>query len=757
LSLIQPKLNPLAAFFILLLLFSLLSVPSASAGQPEKIIIKEVAIRGNRKIEESTIRYKMKTKVGEEFSVETLREDVKTLYATGYFDQVEVDAEGFEGGLRLTIWIKEKPYIKEIELQGNKAFDSKKILEKVDLPLGSIANPVILNQNAEKIRLFYEGEGYYQATVAPKVEPVSENEAKVVFSIQEGPEFEIDEIVFNGNQAFSDGKLKKQMKTKELLLFFFYGTLKTSELKADSDRIKAFYLNNGYLDVKIGEPQVEINREAKKIRISIDIQEGSQFRVGQMSMSGNTVFEAKDLLRDLSTKPGEVFSYEVLQRDLFHITDRYGERGHIFADVSPLTDLDREKLLVNIKLGVQEGKQIRLERLEISGNDRTRDNVIRREFRIGEGDIYDSRAVRRGKDALNYLGFFEELKVDTVPGSTEDQLILKLGVKERLTGTFSLGGGYGSVDGVMAMAQIAESNLFGRGIRVSLSGEVAQRRLRLNLHFFDPKVYDTDNSLGFNLYNQERDFDDWREGRVGGDVTYGRPIYWLFQGYLTYRYERLKIFDLSRDAPRNVREQRGESTISSLTFVLQRDLRDSAIDPSRGSRGLASAQYAGGFLGGDNHFMKYEGDFSYYHPLFWKVVGVVHGNIGFAEGLGDQELPVSERYFLGGPTTVRGYEFMDIGPVDENGEPYGGNKKLIFNVEIVFPLIENFKGVLFYDRGNAWAEGVDYSLSDMRQGAGVGLRFFSPLGPIRLEYGWKINPKKGESQGEFHFSVGAFF
>jgi outer membrane protein insertion porin family len=741
----------------LLSLFVLFDVPSASSEEPPRIIIKEVAVRGNRKIEEATIRYKMKTRVGDAFSVETLREDVKTLYGTGYFDQVEVEAEGFEGGLRLTVSVKEKPYIKEIEIQGNKALETKKIMEKVDLPLGSIANPLILSQNAEKIRLFYEEEGYYRAAVTTRIEMVSENEAKAIFSIEEGPEFEVDEISFSGNEAFSSGKLRRQMKTKELFFLFFYGTLKGSELKADVDRLKAFYLNNGYLEVKVSEPRVEINRETKKIRITIDIQEGPQFKAGEVSVSGNTVFESQDLLKDLNTKQGEVFSYETLQRDIFLITDRYGEKGYIFADISPLTDLDREKLLVRVKLAVQEGKQIRLERIEIGGNDRTRDNVIRREFRIAESDIYDSRAVRRGKEGLNYLGFFEEVKVDTASGSREDQLILKLGVKERLTGSFSLGGGYGSVDGLMAMAQIAETNFLGRGLRLSLGAEVAERRTRFNFNFFDPKVYDTDNSVGMNLYNQERYLEDWREGRIGGDLTYGRPIYWRIEGFATYRYERVKIFNISDDAPQIVEDQRGTSAISSLTFALTRDLRDSRFDPTKGSKSLASVQYAGGFLGGNRDFVKYEGDFSYYQPLFWKVVAVVHGNIGYADGLSGKELPISERYFLGGPTTVRGYDFRDIGPVDEDGEPYGGNKKLIFNVELIFPLIESFKGVLFYDRGNAWGEGDRFSLSDMRQGVGVGLRFFSPLGPIRLEYGWKIDRRRDESKGEFHFSVGAFF
>jgi len=720
-------------------------------------MVKELVIRGNRKIEESTIRFKMKTRVGEPFSVETLREDVKALYATGYFDQVEVEAEGFEGGLRLIVRVKEKPYIKEILVEGNKALDSKKIRERIDLPLGSIANTVSLNQNAEKVRLLYEEQGYYQATVTPRLEMISENEAKVVFSIREGPAFKIEEIAFSGNQAFSASKLRKQMKTKELFLFFFYGTLKGSELKADVDRLKAFYLNHGYLEVKVGEPRVEVDQEAKKIRIRIDVEEGPQFKVGKVSITGNTVYPAKDLLQGIQTKEGEVFSYEVLQRDLFAITDKYGEKGYLFADVSPLTDLDREKLLVNIKLSVQEGKQIRLERIEISGNDRTRDNVIRREFRIAETDIYDTQAVRKGKEALNYLGFFEEIKVDTVPGSAEDQMILKVGVKERLTGTFSLGGGYGSVDGLMAMAQIAESNLLGTGIRLSLSAEIAQRRTRFNFNFFDPKVYDTDNSVGLNLYNQVRYYSDWKEGRMGGDVTYGRPIYWQIEGYTTYRYEKIRIFDLSSRAPEVVRDQRGKVSISSLTFALLRDLRDSRIDPTKGSKSLASFQYAGGFLGGDYSFAKYEGDFSYYQPLYWKIVGLVHGNIGYVQSLAGSKIPVWERYFLGGPTTVRGFKFQEVGPRDEHGRPYGGNKKLIFNAELIFPLIETFKGVIFYDRGNSWGEGENFSLTDMREGVGVGLRFFSPLGPIRLEYGWKLDRRKDERRGEFHFMVGAFF
>jgi outer membrane protein insertion porin family len=754
-SLPKPTLKRLTIFFFLFLL-SIFHAPFSFAEEPQKILIKEISVKGNRKIEEATIRYKMKTKVGEEFSVEKLREDVKALYSMGYFDQVAVDAEGFEGGLKLTVLVKEKPYIKEIVLKGNEKLESKKILEKVDLPLGSIANPLVLNQNGEKIRLFYEEEGYYQVAVKPIVDMVSENEAKVVFQINEGEKFEVTDIVFSGNKAFSPSKLRKQMKTKELFLFFFYGTLKGSDLKADADRLKAFYLNNGYLDVKIGEPQVEIEKTKKSIRISIHIEEGPPYTVGEVTITGNTVFDTQKLLEPLKTKQGEVFSYEALQRDIFSITDKYGEKGYIFADVSPLTSLQKEKLLVDIKLSVQEGKQMKLERLEISGNTRTRDNVIRREFRLAESEIFDSVAVRKGKDALNYLGFFEEVNVDTTPGSAEDSLMVKVGVKEKMTGTFSLGGGYGSVDGVMGMAQIAETNFLGRGLRVSLTAEISQRRNRFDLAYFDPRVFDTDNSVGLNIYNQDRIYPDWDEGRTGGSITYGRPLRYNFEGFTTYRYEKIDISGVSHDAPSTVADEEGKSSISSLTFALVRDLRDNRLDPTKGYKNLFSATYGGGILGGTKDFMKCEVDSSYYKPLFWKVVGVLHGNLGYGLGLNGEELALSERYFLGGPTTVRGFEFRDIGPT-EHGTPIGGNKSLCFNVEMIFPLYETFKGVVFYDMGNAWDESHNYSLSHMRKSIGGGIRFFSPLGPIRLEYGFKLDRKSDEKMGELHFSVGAFF
>ena len=754
-SLPKRTLKRLTIFFFLSLLL-IFCAPLSFAEEPQKILIKEISVKGNRKIEEATIRYKMKTKAGEEFSVEKLREDVKTLYSMGYFDQVAVDAEGFEGGLKLTVLIKEKPYIKEIVLKGNEKLEAKKILEKVDLPLGSIANPLVLNQNAEKIRLFYEEEGYYQVAVKPAVEPVSENEAKVIFQINEGEKFDLTDIVFSGNKAFSPSKLKKQMKTKELFLFFFYGTLKGSDLKADTDRLKAFYLNNGHLDVKIGEPQVEIDKKEKRIRISIHIEEGPPYMVGEVTITGHTIFDTKELLEALKTKQGEVFSYEALQRDIFSITDRYGEKGYIFADVSPLTDLNREKLLANIKLSVQEGRQMKLERLEISGNDRTRDNVIRREFRLAESEIFDSVALRKGKGALNYLGFFEEVNVDTTPGSAEDSLLVKVGVKEKMTGTFSLGGGYGSVDGVMGMAQIAETNFLGKGLRVSLTAEISQRRQRFDLGYFDPRVFDTDNSVGFNIYNQERLYPDWDEGRMGGSITYGRPIRYHFEGFTTYRLEKVNISDVSHDAPSTVADEEGKYTISALTLALVRDLRDNRLDPTRGYKNLFSATYAPGLLGSTKAFMKYEVDSSYYKPLFWKVIGVLHGNVGYGRGLGGQELPLSERYFLGGPTTVRGFEFRDIGPT-EHGTPTGGNKSLCFNVEMIFPLYETFKGVVFYDMGNAWDESHNYSLSHMRKSIGGGIRFFSPMGPIRLEYGFKLDRKSDEKMGQLHFSVGAFF
>lgn len=732
---------------------------SIAQGQ-EKVFVKQIDIKGNRKIEEATIRFKLGTKVGEEFSVERVREDVKTLYKMGVFDDVKVEAEGFEGGLKLTFVVLEKPTIRGIKIEGNKAIKADRIKERIDLVPGGFVDRTAINRAAEKVRLFYEEEGYYTAKVEPEVEPLAEREARVIFKISEGSFFRVEKIHVTGNKGLSEKRIKKAMQTGERFLFWG-GILKHSELKADVDRIKALYLDHGYLDIRVEEPHVEVDREKKRIFIQIKVEEGPQYKVGELRVKGNTVFSEEEILSPMRlSKKGRIFSREALQKDIFDLTDRYAEKGYIDVDILPLTDIDAVQRTVDITLDIDEGRPSIVERIEISGNVRTRDKVIRREIKLIEGDIYNSKFLRKGRQNINNLGFFEEVKINTRKGSAPDRLVLDVNVKERPTGAFTFGAGYSSVEGPVMATSLSQANLLGYGQRVSLSAELGtQGRQRYILSFFDPHILDTDTSLGTSLFNTEKVFDRYKEGHTGGSLELGRPLFWEeVRGSLGYRYERLNIFDVAFDAPSLIREQEGKSTTSSLAGTLVRDTRDNRFDPTEGSRHSLSAEYAGGFLGGTNYFTRYIADSSWYYPLFWKFVGLFHGNIGYITPFGGRTLPLAEKFFLGGPATVRGFKYRGLGPLDPAGVPTGGNKRLFFNLELIFPLYEKvIKGSLFFDAGNVWEEGRSYDLGGLRPAAGVGVRIVTPVGPMRLDWGFNLNPRAGEKSSVLTFSVGTFF
>lgn len=741
----------------------LLILPSwARAQGREGAVVKQIDIVGSRRVEEATIRFKLKTKVGEPFSLETLREDVKALYQLGFYDDIRVEAEPFEEGLKLTFIFKEKPAIREIRFQGNREIKSKTIKGRIDLTEGAIASPTMLAQNAEKIRLLYEESGYYLAKVEPRIELVSDREVDVIFEITEGDKFRISEIRIAGAKGLKEKEIKKRMATRERRFFFFRGTLRREELERDLDRIKVFYLDNGYLDVKVEEPQIQLDTEKRRIRIVIRVEEGPQYKVGQVKVMGNTVFSTEEILRRLRIKEGGVFSREVLQTDLLDLTDRYAERGYLFADVVPLTDIDRTRHVVDISLEIDEGRQAFVERIEISGNVRTRDNVIRREIPLIEGDVFDSRLLQRSRRNLNNLGFFEEVRLETKRGSAPDKVDIEVTVKERPTGAFSLGAGFSTVDGPLGVVSLSQANLFGRGQRVSLSASLGTRVTRFNFAFADPRVFDTAYSFSTSLFNVRRAFKTFvgfDEEAIGGSIGVGRRLFEEVFGNLTYRYESVEISDVDQDAPLEIRLQRGESTTSSVTLDFTRNTLDNRFDPTRGLLLLGSVEVAGSVLGGDNYFTKYIGEASYYHPLFWKFVGHLRGNITFVDPFGGRPLPLQERIFFGGPNTIRGFRNFSISPVDPATDTrLGGNKGFFTNAELIFPIFQpiNLKGVIFFDAGNVFGLDEDWEFS-VKTAVGIGIRFRSPIGPIRLEWGVNLNPKPGESNSQLHFTAGTVF
>ncbi len=759
------------------LLLSLLSICLAlcvfppGTGAQDQPVVTQIDVVGAKKVEEATVRFKLKIRVGDPYSPETVREDIKSLYSLGYFEDIAVNADIFEGGLKLIFVLQEKPSIQTIKIVGNKKLTEEKIRSKIDLVEGSIIPPGALLKNADKIRLFYEEEGYYRAQIDAREERISPAEVSVTITIVEGDKYDIGEIHIAGNKFLKEKDIKGKLQTSELFLWFFGGTLKRDELRRDLDRIRAYYLDNGFLDIAVEDPQIEVNPAKKRLVITIRVEEGPQYRISKLTLGGNKLFPEGEIRRLMTSMPGGIFSREKLQADVVAITDRYSEHGYLFADVVPVTDVQRSDTTVGVSMEITEGQQAFINRIEIAGNARTRDKVIRREILMVEGDVFNSAYLRASQQNLKNLGFFEDpIKIETRRVTAPDKVDLVVDLKEKSTGAFTIGGGFSSVDGAIGVATISQGNLFGFGKRLSLAAQIGQNANRGNLDYVDPHFLDSNFMFTVNgfltesLYADTQGFDS---RTLGAAVTWGHLLFEQVYGTAGYLLERVKIYDLTTDAPAIIIQQGlengGESVTSSVTGTLTRDTRDNFNEPTRGNRTSLTATYAGGFLGFDNNFYKFSADSSQYWPIWWKFVGHVRGSVLYAESFGDTPaLPAQERYYLGSINSIRGFRNFTISPKDANGGLTGGNKAWFTNTEVLFPLYEQLRlrGLVFFDIGNNLAEDStfgDLFTKRLYRSAGIGMRFMSPLGAIRVEWGFNLSPKQGEKAQVLGFTAGSSF
>ena len=761
-----------------LLLLSLLSTCLAFWVFPlgveaqDQPMVTQIDVVGAKKVEEATVRFKLKTRVGDSYSPETVREDIKSLYSLGYFEDIVVNADIFEGGLKIIFSLQEKPSIQSIKLVGNKKLTEEKIRSKIDLVEGSIIPPGALRKNADKIRLYYEEEGYYRAQIDAREERISPQELAVTFTVVEGDKYDIGKIRIVGNKVLKEKDIKGKLQTTELFLWFFGGTMKREELRRDLDRIRAYYLDNGFLDIAVEEPQIEINEAKKSLVVTIRVEEGPQYRISGLTIGGNKLIPEGEIRRLMTSMPGGVFSRERLQADVVAITDRYSEHGYLFTDVAPVTDVRHGDNTVSVSMEITEGQQAFINRIEITGNLRTRDKVIRREVLMVEGDVFNSALLRASQRNLQNMGYFEDpVKIETRRVTSPDKVDLVVDVKEKSTGAFTIGGGFSSVDGAIGVATISQSNVFGLGKRVSLAAQIGQNADRGNIEYNDSHFLDSDFTFITRGFVTKTNYDTTQGFNVdtfGGTVSLGHLLFERVFGTLGYLIEQVTIRDLSADAPYIIQQQAlengGQSVTSSLIGTLSRDTRDNFAQPTRGNLTSLSATYAGGFLGFDNNFYKLQGETSQYWPLWWKFVGHMRGVVLYGDSFGSTpNLPAQERYFLGGINSIRGFRTMTISPKDPTtGGLTGGNKAWYTNTELLFPLYEQLKmrGVVFFDIGNNLGESSTIGnlfTTRMYRAAGAGIDFMSPLGAIRLEYGFNLSPQQGEKMGAVAFTAGSMF
>ncbi len=722
--------------------------------------IVEVQIKGNQRIEEDAIRRIIKIKKGDVFNLKNISDELKAVYAMGYFDDVRVDAETVADGKVIIFMVKEKPTVRGILVDGNSwVYDDDEIKEVLTIRKGSILNINTIQSDMRRIEELYKEKNFYNVKVKFNVYPQKENQADIEYEIDEGKKFHIDKIIFVGNSAFSAGKLKGLMGTSEESLLSWVtsaGDLNEENLSQDMASLASFYQNQGYIQARIGEPEIKF--EEAGIVITIRIVEGPQFKVGEVTMSGDLIIPPEQMLEKLRILEEEYYNRDILRLDVISLTDIYADEGYANVDIAPRIEQDPEQLVVNITFDVAKGQQVYFEEIIISGNSKTRDKVIRRQLQVYEQELYGGRRLKRSIRNLYRLDYFEDIKVDTVKGSADDKMKLRIDVTEKNTGAFSFGAGYGNVEYLFLTASVSERNLFGRAQTLALKGQLGAKTRKFTLSFTEPWLFDIPLSAGVDIYNWNYNYSTYDKDSIGGKLRFGYPVIDFTRINLTYTYDIADIKNVSDDAANSIKNDAGEHIKSSITTSLRYDSRNDRFHPTQGSSHSGSYEFAG--IGGTVGFNKIIGETGWYFPLIWKTVGVLHGKAGYVKALEGKTLPDYEKFYMVGIDALRGFERDDLSPRDENGSEIGGNKFVQANVEVRFPLVPQagVYGVVFFDTGDIYAESEDIELDNLRESAGVGIRWLSPMGPVRLEYGWILDPKQTDSaSGNWEFSMASAF
>lgn len=739
-------------------------------GNQGQVNVVQIKIEGNLRVETELIGLNISSKVGEPLSTATVRDDIKRLYKLGFFEDVTAETEKTPEGIILVYKVKEKPVVSDLRIRGNKDIKSDKILEVTDVKEGRIIDLSKVKKSQEAISALYAQSGLVGTVVDYSIEPEGEGTVSVTFDIKEGKKAYIKKVVFVGNEKLKTKIIKKGLYSKPKGMFSFLskkGLYNPQEVDNDTERIRTTYIDNGFLDVKVSKPEIVYDDKKKGYIITFKIDEGNQYKVDQIAFVGDLVVPEDQLRALLKLKSGEIFRGSFLAADISGLTTFYGDKGYAFANVEPGFKLDRQKLTVDVRFKIEKGPEVYVRQIDIVGNVRTRDKVIRREIAIEEDQLFNATEVQAIKSRVTRLGFFEnnvEVATERVPGTT-DQLDVKVKVEEKPTGFFSIAGGFSSVETFIFAGQIQEANLFGYGKRLTLNAQIGGVTQLFYVQYQDPHLLDTNWTLDALLFRTDRQYRDFDRNSYGGSLTFGRMLWRYLSGNATYRYEHVKIGDIDENARLII--TRSKENISSVGLGFVWDSRNNLLDPSAGNLSETNVEFAGGPLGGNTEFIKYTVSSRQWFPLWLSTVLTVRGTYGIIDFINNgSNLVVGERFFLGGPNSLRGYGFRRVGPrvpsADGSFVIIGGVQELLFSVDYIFPLMPSvgLRGAVFFDMGDAFNDGQDVTLNpvDLRKDVGFGIRWVSPLGPLRLEVGFPLGNKlPGEDSYEIQFTVGTLF
>jgi len=752
-----------------LVLFVFFAV-TVSTSFAELSVIKDVTVEGVKIIDKAAVLNKLETKIGSVDDATKIGEDIKRIFKMGFFSDVYVEREEKGDGVYIKFVVKEKPYIREVKFVGAKELSEDDLKALLTTKRFSFLDERKVTADIDKIKKAYQDKGYYFANVTYKIEPIKEKpqDMQVVFNITEGDKVRIKEIIFNGLQHFSPRRLKKEMETKEKWFLSWLtgsGTYKVDELKEDFERIKEFYGNEGYIEAKVISHKVYLNEDKDGLIVEINIHEGKQYKVTKVAVEGDAKEYEKELMPKLKQKSGAIFKRINIRDDMTTVGDFMGDKGYAYANVEPLLNIKEDVGEIELSYYVSKGKLVYLNRIVTEGNTKTRDYVIRREILLSEGELYNASRLKKSRDRVNRLGFFEDVSFipqrvmyEKPESEDEDLMDLLVRVKERPTGYLTFGVGYSSVDQFMASLQISQNNLFGRGQKLSAAVQASNKSQTYSVSFFEPYLFGYNVSGGVDVFKTIREYTDYTKKSEGFGLRSGYRINedWTVSG--GYRYEISTVTNVREYASQLIKDQVGTKQTSSINAGITRDTRNDAFYPTDGSYFNYYLELAGGALGGDNNYLKSIVDAAKYFLLPWSHTISFHGQYGFVTGYGGKTVPIYEKFFLGGMYSLRGFKTRSIAPTDPvTGDVLGGTKELYGNAEYVFPLIKEagVRGVFFFDAGNAYDGGL--FPNELRYSTGMGIRWYSPMGPLRLEWGKNLNPKEGEAGAKWEFSIGTVF
>lgn len=741
--------------------------------------ISDIDVEGTVALDREVVLMRLSTKKGDPIDLKSINNDVKTVFDLGYFDDVMALLRDTPAGKKLIIKVVEKPRILALGVKGAKALSSDDILKVANSKKGAVLNPKVLAEDIAAIRELYRKDGYYNAKITHEIETAGQGQARLNFVIDEGKKLYVKKIVIDGAKQISESDLKGELQLKErgwLSWITQTGVLKEELLERDSAALAAYYNNRGFIDAKVSAPDVKIEDDG--IVVTFKVEEGSRFRVASVHVEGDLIADENKLL-DLTKMKAAAKSKDYLDRsfvrdDIKALTDYYNNFGYAYAEANVRMNDHPEEKTLDIVYVMRKLQRVHIRRLLIEGNTKTRDNVILREMRLADGDLFNGEKLKRSSERLDKLGYFSSVDIEPVPTGSPDQMDLKIKVKDKATGKVGGGVGYSTYDSVYLAASIDEANLFGKGWSTGLHGQWGARKTAYTLTAMNPRWDDSNLGVGVQLFDKQEDYVTFSRDSYGGILNFSYPIGEFTSLLWNYRLEHYTVYDVdTASASDIIKDAIGDHLASVIGGGAVRDTTNggSTTLPTRGTINSINLTYGGGVIGGTDHFVKGIFDSAWYHPVIGDLVFHWHGQAGWVgQNQNNESVPLSERFALGGNGTVRGYSTRKITPLNGSNEVVYGDKEAYTNLELIYPMSKKMGiyGSTFFDAGNTWKEGEMWFSNPKRGGiagpalglyksVGVGLLWYSPMGPLKLEFGHGLDNLYDSSNNKVEFNMGQSF